>query len=84
MCNNIYIDKTAELKKLEFVMSADESLSLRESNLVFGEGNPDGEVLFIGEAPGFNEDKKDDPSLVELGNFFPTEFLEMLIKNKGY
>ncbi len=31
------------------------------ANLVFGEGNPDAEVLFIGEAPGFHEDTQRRP-----------------------
>ena len=36
-------------------MAADSSLPL-SSNLVFGEGDLDALVLFIGEAPGYNED----------------------------
>ncbi len=31
------------------------------TNLVFGEGNPDSKVLFIGEAPGKNEDLQGRP-----------------------
>lgn len=31
------------------------------ANLVFGEGNPDAEVVFIGEAPGFHEDRQMRP-----------------------
>lgn len=30
-------------------------------NPVFGEGNPDAEILFIGEAPGFNENAQGRP-----------------------
>lgn len=50
-------EKTAALKKLEEELIANKSLPLRESNLVFGEGNIDCEVMFIGEAPGVNEDR---------------------------
>lgn len=59
--------KEAELKKLESEMESDKSLPLAESNLVFGEGNPDCEVLFIGEAPGMNEDKEKRPFVGRAG-----------------
>jgi DNA polymerase len=50
-------DKLIGLKKLESEIAADKFLPLLQSNLVFGEGNPDCEVMFIGEAPGLNEDR---------------------------
>ena len=31
------------------------------NNVVFGTGNPDAEILFIGEAPGENEDLQGEP-----------------------
>ncbi len=49
------------LEQLEKEIAADVSLQLRESNLVFGEGNPDCDVLFIGEAPGFHENQLKRP-----------------------
>lgn len=61
------MDKIAELKKLELEMEQDESLPLPESNLVFGEGSPDCQVLFIGEAPGFNEDRERRPFVGRAG-----------------
>src|SRR3989338_3614450 len=60
------MDKAAELKKLEGEMVKDKSLPLA-TNLVFGEGNPDCDVLFIGEAPGFNEDKERRPFVGRAG-----------------
>ena len=41
----------------------DGGLPLREGakNLVFGKGNPDAEIMFIGEAPGRNEDEQGEP-----------------------
>ncbi|MDP1719149.1 MAG: uracil-DNA glycosylase [bacterium] len=54
-------DKKKELKKLESEMESDKTLPLREANLVFGEGNIDCEVLFIGEAPGAKEDELKRP-----------------------
>lgn len=55
------MDKQEELKRLESEISADASLPLREANLVFGEGNPECVVMFIGEGPGFNEDRLGRP-----------------------
>jgi len=54
--------KAETLNALKIKMEQDATLPLRESaNLVFGEGNPDTEVLFIGEAPGFHEDRLGRP-----------------------
>lgn len=36
-------------------------LAKTRTNLVFGVGNPDTEVLFVGEGPGFNEDMQGEP-----------------------
>ncbi len=55
-------DKIAELKKLQEEIAGDDSLPLRDTaNLVFGEGNIDCTVMFIGEAPGMNEDRERRP-----------------------
>ncbi len=54
------MNKLEILRELEAEMAEDKSLPLN-SNLVFGEGNPDCEVLFIGEAPGYNEDVERRP-----------------------
>lgn len=37
------------------------------TNLVPGEGNPDAEVVFVGEAPGANEDKQGRPFVGSAG-----------------
>jgi DNA polymerase len=55
------MDKVAELKKLEREIAARRDLPLMKSNLVFGEGRPDCDVMFVGEAPGANEDKERRP-----------------------
>ncbi len=54
------MNKPAELKKLEIEMLADKKLPLK-TNLVFGEGSPNTQVLFIGEAPGADEDRQKRP-----------------------
>lgn len=47
------------------------------ANPVPGAGNPDSEVLFIGEAPGFNEDKQGLPFVGNSGQFL-NEMLESI------
>src|SRR3989338_5700140 len=61
------MDKSDELKKLTEEMVWDMSLPLREPNLVFGEGDPDCQILFIGEAPGMNEDREKRPFVGRAG-----------------
>ncbi|MGB6838780.1 MAG: uracil-DNA glycosylase [Microgenomates group bacterium] len=52
-------------------MKSDEMLPLRSgaTNLVFGEGNPDAKVMFIGEGPGYWEDQKGRPFVGNAGAF---------------
>src|SRR3989344_923411 len=73
------MDKVAELKKLELEIAKDKSLPLQEANLVFGEGSPDCQVLFIGEAPGFNEDEQKRPFVGKAG-----QLLRKNIRNIGW
>lgn len=61
-------EKSYLLEKLKEKMRNDKSLPLKGSaNLVFGKGNPDAEILFIGEAPGFWEDQKGEPFVGNAG-----------------
>ncbi len=54
--------KSADLKKLEDEMARNTVLPLTDAaNLVFGEGNIDCAVMFIGEAPGATEDRERRP-----------------------
>ncbi|MDP3901474.1 MAG: uracil-DNA glycosylase [bacterium] len=55
------MDKRNQLRQLESEIESDKSLPLQESNLVFGEGNIDARVMFIGEAPGSTEDLQRRP-----------------------
>lgn len=73
------MDKFSELDKLKEEILANKTLPLIESNLVFGEGNPDCSVMFIGEAPGLNEDKLKRPFVGRAG-----KLLDVLIKNIGW
>lgn len=54
------MNKISALQKLMEEIANDKSLPL-SSNLVFGEGSPNCEVLFIGEAPGALEDELKRP-----------------------
>ena len=73
------MDKPEELKRLEEEMRSDGKLPLLEANLVFGEGNPDTEVLFIGEAPGYHEDQQGRPFVGQAG-----KLLDKLIASIGW
>lgn len=61
--------KSIQLRKIKESMEKDSSLPLRKgaTNLVFGEGNPDAEVFFLGEGPGYWEDQKARPFVGNAG-----------------
>jgi uracil-DNA glycosylase len=44
-------------------------LAQEATQLVFGDGNPDAELVFIGEAPGKNEDQQGLPFVGAAGKF---------------
>jgi len=72
-------DRKNLLKKLEDELSRDEKIPLRNSNLVFGEGSEDAEVCFVGEAPGFYEDREGRPFVGRAG-----KLLDKLIDDVGW
>ncbi len=57
------MNKATSLKKLKELIELDKTLPLRKdaTNLVFGEGNPNAKILFLGEAPGRMEDLTGKP-----------------------
>lgn len=66
------MNKQQALVKLKAKILADDPTPIlreRATQLVFGEGNPDAELLFIGEAPGKNEDKLGMPFVGAAGKF---------------
>ena len=71
------MEKKEALAKLEKDIRNDSSLPLQESNLVFGEGNPDCSVMFIGEAPGFHEDKLGRPFVGRAGKLLDQLIIEL-------
>lgn len=56
-----------------------EELARTATQLVFGEGNPDSPIMFIGEAPGKEEDKQGRPFVGAAG-----KFLTQMIESIGY
>jgi len=52
-------------------------LKLQATQLVFGDGNAEAEVVFIGEAPGKNEDEQGKPFVGAAGKFL-SEMLGMI------
>jgi len=63
-------------------MLVDENLPLQGATLVFGEGNPDAEVLFVGEAPGFHEDQQGRPFVGRAGKLLD-KLLEETKQRRG-
>jgi uracil-DNA glycosylase family 4 len=66
------VDKAAALDKIkESIIKAKicPELATQATQLVFGDGNPDADVVFIGEAPGKNEDIKGLPFVGAAGKF---------------
>lgn len=73
------MDKREALKKLELEMEEDKTLPLLGANLVFGEGNINCEVMFVGEAPGYHEDRLKRPFVGRGG-----QLLDEMIKEIGW
>jgi len=72
--------KAEALQQLEAEMAADTTLPLYgQANLVFGEGNIDCQVLFIGEAPGETEDRLKRPFVGRGG-----QLLDRMIESIGW
>lgn len=72
--------KQPQLDELQAKILADkvcEDLAAQATQLVFGDGNPDADIVFIGEAPGKNEDIQGKPFVGAAGKFL-NEMLEMI------
>lgn len=63
------IAQCSTLEELRTLCESSDSLKtdLEGTNLVFGVGNPQADLMIIGEAPGFNEDKQGEPFVGEAG-----------------
>lgn len=72
------MNKKQALGELREKIEEDKTLPLRENatRLVFGEGNPDAWIYFLGEAPGYWEDQKGRPFVGQAG-----QLLDQLIES---
>lgn len=78
-------NKQLDLGKLEQEIIKDKvcpELAENATQLVFGDGNPDSDIVFIGEAPGKNEDLQGKPFVGAAGKFL-NAMLEMIGLNRS-
>ncbi|KKQ02352.1 MAG: Phage SPO1 DNA polymerase-related protein [Parcubacteria group bacterium GW2011_GWA2_36_24] len=73
------MEKSEELKKIHerWFINCKCELKKTATQPVPGDGNPNSEIIFIGEAPGKEEDKQDRPFIGAAGKFL-TEMLEVI------
>src|SRR3989344_4259173 len=65
-------NKQTELDKIKQQILDDKvcpDLAKQATQLVFGDGNPDSDIVFIGEAPGKSEDEQGLPFVGAAGKF---------------
>jgi len=79
--STIDIDKEADLNTLREEIGNCKRCKLSEgcTNIVFGEGDPEAEIMFIGEAPGRDEDIQGRPFVGDAG-----KLLTSLIEKMGF
>ena len=73
-------DKQAKLDQIKADIIASNvcpDLAKQATQMVFGDGNPDAKIVFIGEAPGKNEDLQGKPFVGAAGKFL-NEMLEQI------
>jgi DNA polymerase len=74
------MNKQAQLNKIAAQIQTDKicpELAQQATQLVFGDGNPHADIVFIGEAPGKNEDIQGKPFVGAAGKFL-NEMLDMI------
>ena len=57
-------------------------LNNNRTNVVFGVGNPDADLMFVGEVPGFYEDKQGEPFVGKAGQLL-TKIIESIGMKRG-
>jgi len=78
------MNKKENLERLEKKMSQDKKLPLRNgaTNLVFGAGSSEAEVVFIGEGPGYWEDQKAEPFVGNAGKLLDSLLIASGLKRE--
>ncbi len=76
--------KKAALDQLEDEFKACRLCVLHETRtqIVFGAGNPDAQLLFVGEAPGFEEDRQGEPFVGAAGQLLTKIINAMKLKRE--
>lgn len=76
----MYMQQAEQLNRLQAQIVADAicpQLATQATQLVFGDGNPNADIVFVGEAPGKNEDLQGKPFVGAAGKFLD-EMLETI------
>ena len=76
------MDKREKLELLKKEMEADDLPLKGEANLVFGEGDFDCSIMFVGEAPGANENEQKRPFVGRAGKLLDQLITEISWKQK--
>lgn len=73
-------EKQVELDKISREIKEFKGLDIAKNctRAVPGEGNPDTQIMFIGEAPGFNEDKEGRPFVGQAGKLLEKTLKDVL------
>lgn len=78
---NMKADKLQEIR--DFIGDCTRCpLSESRTHIVFGEGNPDAQLVFVGEGPGADEDKQGRPFVGRAGKLLDKMILAMDLKRK--
>src|SRR5947208_7005887 len=77
--------RRSELERLSGEWRGCERCRLSESRtqVAVGSGNPDADLMFVGEAPGFHEDKQGIPFVGQAGNLLETLLEEIGLTRDG-
>jgi DNA polymerase len=77
--SNDKIERLAEIQSRVSVCTKCPNLASSRTQTVFGVGNPDAEIMFVGEAPGADEDAQGEPFVGRAG-----QLLTKIIKAMGF
>ncbi len=77
--------KEEALVLLKIIIQKDKTLPLRDkaTQLVFGVGSPNAKIFFLGEAPGFYEDKLGEPFVGAAGKLLDQNLKRIGIKRSN-
>ncbi len=77
----------SKLKKIEDLKKKiinDKSLIFNKAKLVFGEGSLNSKIMFVGEAPGLEEDKQGRPFVGRSGKLLDKSIVDLNFKRSDF